>query len=127
MKKITLLEVKQALRDGRFREKLPDELKEDIQKYLQNPGCACNVPVYRRVMRYGGEQLKAYFPDKELPDIDEEDKNLIQNRWLVINCHINELEGRLTKLGTGRKQIAICRWEDQITVVVNELDLTYGL
>jgi hypothetical protein len=125
LKKIGLLEVKQALRDGRFRERLPPELNEDIQKYLQNPGCACNLPIYRRVMQYGGEQLKAYFPDKELPNIEEEIKNLAQNHWLVINCNISELEGRLTKLPPGRKQIAVARYEDQVTVIVNELDYLY--
>ena len=124
-KKIGLLEVKQALRDGRFRDKLPDTLKEDIQKYLQNPGCACNMPIYRRVMQFGGEQLKAYFPDRELPNVEEELTRLAENHWLVINCHIGELEGRLTKLPPGRKQIAVARYEDQVTVVVNEIDIVY--
>jgi len=124
-KKIGLLEVKQALRDGRFRDKLPDVLREDIQKYLQNPGCACNLPIYRRVMQHGGDQLKAYFPGKELPNIEEEIRTLAENNWLVINCHVNELEGRLTKLPPGRKQIAVARYEDQVTVVVNELDIVY--
>src|SRR5262252_4260829 len=124
-KKIGLLEVKQALRDGRFRDKLPDVLKEDIQKYLHNPGCACNLPIYRRVMQFGGDQLKAYFPGKELPNVEEELQHLAENNWLVINCHINELEGRLTKLPPGRKQIAVARYEDQVTVIVNEIDIIY--
>jgi hypothetical protein len=125
MKAIGLLEVKQALRDGRFREKLPAELNEDVQKYLQNPGCACNMPIYRRVLRYGAEQLRSYFPGREVPNIDEEDSKLAQNHWLVINCHVNELEGRLTKLPPGRKQIAVTRYEDQVTCIVNELEALY--
>ncbi len=125
MKKISLLDVKQALRDRRFRDKLPPELKDDIQKYLQNPGCACNMPIYRRVMQFGGEQLKAYFPDKEVPNIEEEMTNLAKNNWLVINCHISELEGKLSKLAPGRKQVVVSRWEDQCTVIINELSLLY--
>ena len=122
VKKITLLDVKQALRDARFRSVLPSELNEDIQKYLQNPGCACNMPIYRKVLKLAGKQLKEYFPDRELVDPDEEIKALAENHWSVINCHKDELEGKLRKLPSGRKQIAIARFEDQVTVVVNELN-----
>src|SRR3990167_6929343 len=106
VKKITLLDVKQALRDARFRSVLPIELNEDIQKYLQNPGCACNMPIYRKVLKLACKQLKEYFPDRELVDPDEEIKALAENHWSVINCHKDELEGKLRKLPSGRKQIA---------------------
>lgn len=124
-KKISLLDVKQALRDGRFREALPKDLASDVQKYLQNPGCACNFPIYQRVLRECRQELKAYFPGKEVADIDEEIKLLSENHWRVISCHIDELEGKLRTLGPGRKQISTARWQDQITVVVNELDILY--
>lgn len=44
---------------------------------------------------------------------------------MVINCHKDELEHRLQKLGPGRKQIAICRYEDQVTAVINELEIIF--
>lgn len=125
MNKISLMQVKQALKDRRFREMLPAEMTDDVNKYLQNPGCACNLPIYRRILQKAGEQLKAYFPGHELSDIEEEVKKLAENKFSVINCHKDELENKLRKLSPGRKQLAVARFEDQVTVVVNELDVIY--
>jgi hypothetical protein len=122
---ISLLDVKKALRDNVFRETLPEELKPDIKKFLDNPGCACNVPIYHRVIKFGGEALKKYYPDKNLVTPEEEAVRLAKNNWSVINCSIGELELNLKNLRPGRKQIAISRYEDQVTVVVNELDILF--
>ena len=122
---IGLIEVKQALRDARFRDSLPPSFKDDMQKYLNNPGCACNVPIYQKIMREAKKELQAYYPNRNVADIDEEAKKLAQNHWSVINCHINELSEKLKKLSPGRKQIAVSRFEDQVTVIVNELDFVY--
>lgn len=119
------MEVKQALRDRRFRESLPNELNQDLQKYLQNPGCACNVPFYKRVMIEAKPQLQAYYPNRSVANLEEEAKKLAENHWSVINCHVDELAERLRKLPPGRKQLAVTRFEDQVTVVVNELDIVY--
>ena len=119
------MEVKQALRDLRFRESLPSLFKEDMQKYLQNPGCACNVPLYKKLMIDAKEQLQAYYPNRSVADLEAESKKLADNHWSVINCSKDELEDELKKLPSGRKQIAIARFEDQVTVVVNEIDLIY--
>jgi hypothetical protein len=61
----------------------------------------------------------------EIPDHEEEIRKLAENNWSVINCDIGELEKKLRKLGPGRKQIAVARYEDQVTVVVNELDIVW--
>ena len=122
---ISLLDVKRALRDSEFRKMLPESLLGDVQKFLNNPGCACNVPIYRKVMKFGGEQLKKFFPDKILVTPEEEEAKLAKNNWSVINCSIGELESNLKKLSKGRKQIAISRYEDQVTVIVNELDVLF--
>jgi hypothetical protein len=47
---------------------------------------------------------------------------LAKNNFSIINCSIGELEDRMKTLAAGRKQIAIARYEDQVTVIVNELD-----
>lgn len=122
---IGLMEVKQALRDSRFRDSLMPDFKEDVQKYLNNPGCACNVPIYKRIMTGAKKQLAAYFPGRSIANLDEEAKKLAENTWTVINCHKDELEQRLRKLPPGRKQLAVTRYEDQVTVVVNELDVLF--
>ncbi len=123
--KIKLVDVKQALLDDRFRATLPNELTNDVQKFLQNPGCACNHPIYRKVMKLAGKQLVDYFPTKEPTNPDEIPEKLSRNEWTVINCNINELASKLRKLGPGRKQIDVSRFEDQVTVVINELDIVY--
>ncbi len=125
MKPIHLMEIKQALRDHRFRESLPAGFAEDVQKYLNNPGCACNRPLYQKILKQGAEQLRAYFPGREIANLEEEVLKLAQNNFSVINCHKDELEERLRKLSPGRKQIAVARFDDQVTVVVNELDVIF--
>lgn len=122
---IGLMEVKQALRDRRFRESLSSDFQEDLHKYLQNPGCACNVPIYKKIMMEAKAQLQAYYPGRSVADLDAEAKKLAENHFSVINCRADELEERLKKLHPGRKQIAVARYEDQVTVVVNELDVVY--
>jgi len=114
-------EVKQALLDQRFRDALPEELNEDVQKFLHNPSCACNHPIYRNIMKIAPKQLLDYFPGREVQDIEEEDKKVMKNEWTVINCTTEELQKELRKLGPGRKQLDVARYEDQVTVVINEL------
>lgn len=114
------------MQDPRFRESLPQELIEDLVKYLQNPGCgSCGISLFRKILRNCRTQLSAYFPGKEIYKEEEEAAKLAENHWTVINCNIEELEDKLRKLPPGRKQIAICRHEDQATVVVNELDILW--
>lgn len=124
-KPIGLMDVKQALRDSRFRDSLPQSFQNDVQKYLNNPGCACNIPIYRKVMTEARQQLQEYYPNRSVTNIEEEASKLAENHWRVINCHKNELEAELRKLPSGRKQIAVTRFEDQVTVVVNELDVIF--
>lgn len=123
--KITLLDVKKALKDSRFRLSLPKEMEKDINDFLNNPGCACHMPLYKKVVSECKDQLKKYYPNLEVPDHEEEIKKLSENHWTVINCHVDELEKRLGKLGPGRKQLDVARWQDQVTVVVNDLDIIF--
>lgn len=122
--KVNLHDVKQALLDARFRETLPEHLLQDVQKFLKNPGCACNHPIYIRIIKEAGAQLASYFPTKE--PVAEEDTEKLEkiaaNDWEVINCSVHELADRLRKLRHGRKQLDIARWQDQVTVVINHLD-----
>lgn len=125
-KPVTLLDVKQAMRDHRFRSSLPAELQEDVTKYLQNPGCACNMPIYRRVISLGKTQLETYFPGRSVSNPEEEDRVMMNNNFVVIDCHVKDLQTRLNKLGPGRKQITCSRYEDKVIVIVNELDMVYS-
>jgi hypothetical protein len=121
------MEIKKALlTDGRFRESLPTSLKEEVIKFLANPGCpSCSVPLVRRILNDCPDILRQYFVGREIAEPNEEIKKLAQNNWSVINCHIDELEDKMKKLSPGRKQIAVARYNDQVTVIVNELDLIY--
>lgn len=118
MKAITLQEVKDAMRNIKFRLSLPAEFKEDIQKYESNPGCPCNLPIYQKVIRKAKKQLQEYYPDATIAETPE---MLYENNFEVINCSATDLENKLKALPMGRKQIAVARYEDQVTVIVNHL------
>jgi hypothetical protein len=122
---VTLMDVKQALRDLNFRDTLPKQFEEAIKKYLQNPGCTCNVPFYKKIMTEAKEALQNYYPNKSIVSLEEDAKKLAENNFSVINCHIDELEEKLKRLSIGRKQIAVCRYEDQVTAIINDLDFIY--
>jgi len=110
------------LKDTKFKESLPPELNEDIIKYEKNPNCPCNLPIYRNILKYASQQLKDRYPNQEVVNPDVEMPLLVNNHCTVINCHIDQLDGKLKELAPGRLQIAIARWEDQVTVIINELD-----
>lgn len=125
MNKITLRDIKDAMKDPKFRDSLPKDLQDDVVKYLQNPGCTCNTKFYRTLLKDYKQYVIAYFPGREVTNEPEEISKLAENHWTVINCSIFELEDRLKQLPKGRKQLAISRYQDQLTVVVNELDIIY--
>lgn len=127
-RKVTIHNIKQALLDERFRASLPESLQEDIQKFLKNPGCACNHPIYLNVMKKAGKQVADYFPAMETATVEELEKNaekISANSWQVINCHKDELVFKLRELGAGRKQLDVARYKDEVTVVINHLEGIY--
>jgi hypothetical protein len=102
MKKLGVLEVKQAfLADTRFRELFPD-LTTEINEALKNPTCACNRTLYDKFFEFP-ERLAKYFPNREIEGIKEQVEVLSKNQFTVINCNVNELESRLKKLPPGRQ------------------------
>lgn len=126
---ISVLDVKNALKDEKFRSTLPASLQEPVQKFLSNPNCSCNLKIYQQILSEAKEQITAYYPDKSYvnPDeqVKEQTKRLAQNSFKVINCSIGELEETMKKLPAGRKQVTLARWEDQVTVLINELEIVY--
>lgn len=124
--KITLLDVKKALKDGKFRDSLSRETyQDDIVQFLSNPSCSCNIPLYKKILKNNLKELKEYYPNLESPsekEIDSYKENYQENNWTVINCEISELEEKLRSLGNGKKQISIARWENYVTVIINEID-----
>jgi hypothetical protein len=136
---ITVLDVKNALRDEKFRSTLPENLKEPVQKFLGNQNCSCNLKIYQQVLAEAKEQITAYYPEKSYVNPDnkvemeevkaaqkeqlaQQAKRLATNVFKVINCSIGELEERMKALPPGRKQITMSRYEDQVTVLINELE-----
>lgn len=119
--KLRLIDLKNALlNDAKFRDLFP-EIKTEIIEVLNNPNCACNIPTFRKILSYK-DRLVKYFPNKTIESTEEEIKRISENNWKVINCTVAELESQLNKLHKyGRKQIAVARWQDQATIVINEL------
>lgn len=121
MNRLGLLDIKSALWDERFRKEFP-EYEKEIKEWLKNPGCPCNANLYKNILSHK-DRLSKYFPTKEILTPAEEADILSNNKWKVINCHVNEAEKELRKMPKGRKQLAVARWQDQVTIVINELDI----
>lgn len=110
-----ILDIKNALWDERFKNLFP-EYKKEIDDFIKNPGCGCNNKLYKLIIGHK-DRLKEYFPTKEIGEIEMPvNKN---NNWKVINCNINDLEEELKKLSKVPVQVAIARWEDQATAIIN--------
>lgn len=122
---VSLMDIKAAMKDENFRSKLPESLNPEVEKFINNPSCSCNVPLYKKIIKEAKDQVLAYFPGKEVMSQEEEIERLSKNNWRVINCSVGDLEKEMKKLPHGRKQIAITRYEDQVTIVINELDNLY--
>jgi len=118
MTKISIQEVKEALKDSKFRMSLPPELKEDIAKYEKNPNCPCNLDIYRNIIKLGSKQLREYYPDKEIESLPP----MRQNNWTVINCSVEDLEEHLKQYKFGDFQIFVARWDQHATLVINDLN-----
>lgn len=121
MSVLSYMDVKQAIWDERFRELFP-ELKQDIDSFMKNPGCACNVKLMKSLMSFK-DRLQKYFPTKTIVDVTPPQSK----KWKVINCTVENLEQELKKLpplppGVHR-QIAPARWEDQVTVIIHEISV----
>ncbi len=124
-KTLSRLEIKNAImNDGRFRDLFP-ELKKDITAVINDPGCACNIPIYDKFFKYK-KRLGEYFSNRAIKTPEDERRELEQNHWSVFNCKADELEGVLNKMHKiGRKQIAVARYEDEITIIVNDLGVVF--
>lgn len=122
---ITLLDVKNALKDPEFVRKLPENLAPEIQKIQSNPSCTCNVKMYEKILAEAKDVFLQHFPEKNYQSPTQVLATAAQNVWTVINCSVGELEDRLRSLPPGRKQVVLSRFEDQVTVIVNELNMVF--
>lgn len=116
IKKISIETIKKALLDTKFRNLFP-EYREAIDKWMVNPGCKCNVPLYESIYAHK-DRLKSYFGNDV--EFEEEEEDIQKNHWTVFHGHIDDLEAYLQSLPHGPKQIALARWEDQVTLIVND-------
>lgn len=118
--KLTIMDVKAAVWSQKFRDLFP-EYKVALERYLKDPGCACNLGLIKDLMRMK-DRMQQYFPDKECKTPDEEESEL-KNEWMVINCNISELEQRIKKLPSNKRIVAASRFKDRITAIVNDVEI----
>jgi hypothetical protein len=118
---VTLMDIKLALRDHRFRELFP-ELKSELDRAIAQPHCgSCSTPVAREILRRYGSRLADYFPGR--PILSENGvSGDTDYHWKVYNGACAELEDWLRKLPPGSaKQVAIARDGTDCTCVVGEV------
>ena len=123
MNKLTLLDVKGAIWDKRFRELFP-EYKDALEKFLKDPGCSCNIGIVKDLMSTKRSYAKIIFQPIEIVSPDEEDAK-IKNSWGVINCPIAELEDRLRLLDKTKRMVSAARFKDRITVITNDFQAAF--
>ena len=119
MKEIKIATIKKALQDRDFRNQY-SEYQKEIDEWINNPDCKCNAPLYNAILA-DTSRLEKYFGEEIVitdPPMPEEPEQV--NQWSVINCHIDELDNHLQGLSHGPKFITIARWEDQVTVIIND-------
>lgn len=109
-----LMEIKQALQnDEKFRN-LFQEYAHDINQFLKDPSCSCNGPLYKKISKHV-DRLKSY-EDSGGPPV----KIIARppEQFKVINCKVAELEEKLRPVRHGAVQIALSRYEDEVTVIL---------
>ena len=77
---VSLMDIKNAMKDEKFRATLPESLAPEVQKFVNNPSCSCNVPVYKKIIKEAKDQVLAYFPGKEIMSQEEEIERLSKNK-----------------------------------------------
>jgi len=120
---VTMMDVRAALRDGRFIDQFP-ELSGLVGRYKTQKHCgSCGVELARAIIERFPDRVREYFPGRDVLAPREEVAAVAATEdFEVINCHVGELEARLRKLRPGvKKFVSPARWQDQITVIVHYL------
>ena len=125
------MEVKQALKDNRFRENLPDEFKNDLVQYLNNPSCSCNLPFYRRILKDAQALLKRFYPGREVLNEEEEiaklaselHRNLVKGRnfYLDIARCVDSINLKIYDLDKDKAREVLKIFEDNISPYQHEI------
>ena len=89
--------MKQALLDERFRQILPDKFNEDIKKFLKNPGCSCNHPIYKKIITEATNELSKYYPDRLRIDTAELQKETEKVRSTICTIPITSVTKEVIK------------------------------
>lgn len=119
MRPVTLMDVRQALRDQRFTELFP-ELSDEITKAQQNLTCgSCAVPVARKILAEYSDRLGTYFPGRPVVQPADEKKSPAAVPR-VYNGPCDGLEAWLRKLPHVPAQVTAARWQNECTVIVFE-------
>ena len=111
-------EIKRELWKQAFRELFP-QWKSQIDKFLSNPNCECNRSLLLAILDQK-PKLEAYFggPVQLLVNVSK-DQN---QRVVVINTSVHNLESELRKLPMGPKYISLARFQNEITAVIQLLN-----
>lgn len=117
---VTMMDVRGALHDRRFLDMFP-ELASLADRYTKSPQCgSCGVALAREIIQRFPERLGDYFVGRDLPVHQDGTED---RQFEVINCHVDDLEAKLRGLPPGvSKHVALARWEDQVTVVIQFSD-----
>mgnify|MGYP000231563761 CR=1 FL=1 len=112
MKTIRMADIKNAIKDKRFRNLFPEH-KEEFEEYNANPDCSCAKTLLKALSKKK-KRLSQYFSKVKNLQAKPEPKEF---NWVVINCGVNEIKEKLSDLKI-KKLAAFARYKDQITAVL---------
>lgn len=69
-------------------------MKDEVAKYLQNPGCGCNVPFFKKLLQVAVPQLKEYYGNGS--EINEHEATLLENLDKVAGDTLSEPKRQLS-------------------------------
>jgi hypothetical protein len=91
MNPVTVNDIKTAMRDPSFIATLPPSLTPEVQKFMSNPGCGCNMSVYQKILKEAPAQIQAYFPTKSVAEGAAEVDRIMANQPQIQNMQQQQL------------------------------------
>jgi hypothetical protein len=126
--KIGVYELRNACKKTQFAKLFPEH-QALFQSYWNKPGCGnCWRSLLEAIARQT-DRIEDYFGDVEI-DLglipEPRSAGIVAANTIVMNCGVSELQGAIDRLcsqNAGAKTFSLARWKDEVTVIVNVVDV----
>lgn len=123
MSKINLQQVKAALKDRKFREMLPLSLEQELNSFLKDPGCTCNIKFIKKIIKNHKKELLKYYPNSKIENDEKELLSSVEYKWKVLNSNIYDISNDINKIRNHVVSIKSSRYEDKLTLILKKSNI----